>query len=677
MQPKVSIIVLNWNGKNHTVECLNSLSKLDYSNYEVILVDNGSSDGSVDFLKSKFPNICLIENKRNLGFAEGNNVGVRHAMKTGADYVLLLNNDAVVDGAFLKELVLIAERDEKVVLVGPKIYNYYEKNIIESAGYSQSILKSKTFPIGYREEDKGQYDEPKEVDFISGCAMLVKKNVVKDYGVFDSDFFAYCEDQDLCYSVTKRGDKIMYAPKSRIWHKVSASTGGYKSPISVYLFTRNRIRFVLKQGTLFEKTVFFTYFFLYYVPAFTAYSAVSNPVVLKSFYRAIFSFIFNNLKLYEFKHYGKQKVGINARYIQRKITGIEKYIQQSLSALSKTDKSTGYVLFLCKDSPAPQVSFRNNFKKYFTDFPTHSTLARILWEQFWLSGEIKKQEISLFHGTSFVLPFFKPCKYLLTIYDLSYIYYPESYTFFNRLYYKLLLKHSINSANRIITISKAAKKEIMSEFNVPDKKIEIIYPGFDDSFGQFNKDAAKEFIRKNYSIASPFFVFVGSLIPRKNLVRVIEAMNKLKSTLPNHKLVVVGKKGWLYDEIFETVNRLKLTDTVIFTSYVQEQDLPFFYNAADALVFASLHEGFGIPLLEAMACGCPVITSNKSSMPEVAGDAALFVNPLDVTDISNAMRKIATDQSIRKELIAKGLQRVKLFSWDTAGEQLSKVYAQV
>ena len=217
----------------------------------------------------------------------------------------------------------------------------------------------------------------------------------------------------------------------------------------------------------------------------------------------------------------------------------------------------------------------------------------------------------------------------------------------------------------------------MREFGVSEKNIDVIYPGFDDSFGRLNKAVAKDFIKRNHNIDAPFFVFVGSLIPRKNLVRVINAMDKLKSVLPKHKLVVVGKKGWLYDEIFETVDKLKVHNSVIFTSYVSESDLPFFYNAADALVFASLHEGFGIPILEAMACGCPVITSNKSSMPEVAGDAALFVDPLDVDAIANAMRTIVENDMLKKDLIAKGIERVKKFSWDKACKELSKVYEKV
>lgn len=675
MYPKVSIILLNWNGKKDTAECLESLEKLDYPNYDVIVIDNGSQDDSVVFLKQKFPWINLIAKKRNVGFAEGNNIGAKFAIEHGAEFLFILNNDTVVDKNVLKEMMLTAQKDDHIAIVTPKVYNYHKKNQLESAGYVQSILKSKIYQTGYQEEDVGQYESEKEVNFVSGCAMIVKKNVVAEFGIFDPSFFIYCEDQDFCYSVLQKGYKLVYSPKAKIWHKVSISMGGYKNPISIYLFTRNRIKLVLKRATAVQKTIFFIYFFGYYAPAFTIYSLLQGRKVVGAFYRAIFSYIFKNLKRYEFEHYADLCVGINARYVQRRVTGIEKYILQCLSSLSKKDSKNKYVLFF-SNNLVPKLNLKANFSKFVTKFSTKSAFARIIWEQFWLSREIRQQGINLFHGTSFVLPLFKPCRYLLTIYDLSYLYYPESYTFLNRLYYQLFLKHSIKMANRIIAISDAAKKEIVKEFNVPEKKIDIIYPAFDDHFGVMNKSVARDFLSKNYNLSEPFFLFVGSLIPRKNLVRIILAFDKIKDE-SKHKLVVIGKKGWLYEEIFDTVKKLNLSSKVVFTNYVQESDLPYFYNAASSLVFASLHEGFGIPILEAMACGCPVITSNKSSMPEVAGDSAILVDPLNIGDIAAAMNKIIADKKLREELINKGLARIKQFSWDKSAEQLLNVYEKM
>ena len=672
-EPKVSIVVLNWNGKKDTEECLHSLEKIKYENYDVVLVDNGSQDGSVVYLRRLFPSVFIIENKVNKGFAEGNNIGVRHALKNSAEYVFLLNNDTVVDPFVLKELIATAQKDSERVIVGPKIYNYYKKEVLESAGYTQSITKSRTYPIGYKEKERGQYECEKEIDFVSGCAMLVKTSILQNSTVFDSSFFAYCEDQDLCYSMRKKGLKILYSPKAKIWHKVSASTGGYKNPISVYLFTRNRIRFVMKQGTVVQKLLFFLYFVPYYIPAYTVYSFFFRKKTRSAFYRAFLSFFFSNLKYYEYEHItAPLRIGINARYIQRKTTGIEKYISQTMKELFQVDHVHEYVLYFCRGPSLNRFLAKRTVQKYITHFPTQFTFLRIIWEQLVLAWELKRKNITLFHGTSFVLPLFKPCRYILTIYDLSYLYYPESYTLLSRLYYTIFLPHSIRVANRIITISQAAKKEIIKEFKVPERKIDVIYPAVDPEFRQRSKAQAQEFINEKYEISSPFLLFVGSLIPRKNIVRIIQAFYNLHQN--GCKLVIIGKKGWLYNPIFAIVKKLRIQDKVIFTSYVENKDLPFFYNAAEALVFTSLHEGFGIPILEAMASGCPVITSNCSSMPEVAGNAARLVDPKNIDEITKAMDEVLENKTLRRVLIKKGLERVKHFSWKKAGKALRDAY---
>ncbi len=672
-EPKVSIIVLNWNGKKDTEECLNSLRKIDYNNYDTILIDNGSHDGSVPYLRRLFPEVFIIENKVNKGFAEGNNIGVRHALKNHSEYVFLLNNDTVVDPFVLKELIATAEKEPERAIVGPKIYNYYKKEILESAGYTQSITKSRTYPIGYKEKDKGQYESEKEVDFVSGCAMLVKTSSIQNNTVFDSSFFAYCEDQDLCYSIRKKGLKILYSPHAKIWHKVSASTGGYKNPISVYLFTRNRIRFVMKRGTTLQKVLFFLYFVPYYIPAYTVYSFFFRKKTCIAFYRAFLSFFFSNIKYYEYEHVTKPlRIGVNARYIQRKTTGIEKYISQTMKELLHINTAHDYLLYFCKGPLIHQFLTKKNVHTHVTRFPTQFTFLRIIWEQFMLAKELKMKNITLFHGTSFVLPLFKPCKYILTIYDLSYLYYPESYTLLSRLYYKIFLPHSIRVADRIITISQAAKKEIMKEFAIPERKIDVIYPAVDPEFKRRNKEDTQAFIKQEYSISAPFLLFVGSLIPRKNIVRIIQAFHNLQQD--KCKLVIIGKKGWLYKPIFDTVRKLHLENKVIFTSYLKNEHLPFFYNAAEALVFTSLHEGFGIPILEAMASGCPVITSNCSSMPEVAGNAALLVDPKNINEITQAMKEIITNKELCRVLVKKGLTRVNIFSWKKAGKALLDAY---
>jgi len=264
MLPKVAIIILNWNGKEDTIECLESLKHITYHNYEILLVDNGSNDGSVECFRERYPGMEIIENGENLGFAEGNNVGIQRAMEKGTDYVLLLNNDTVVDPEFLGELVKVAEGDERIGIVGPMIY-YYDyggrKDVIWFAGGKILRRIGQPFHDGLHKIDKGQHDKMKDVGFITGCALLVKKEVIDKIGLLDVDYFAYFEDLDYNIKASKAGYSIVYSPKSKIWHKGS-STSGFMSPTYIYFHTRNRIIFVKKNATKFDFLVVFIPYFI-------------------------------------------------------------------------------------------------------------------------------------------------------------------------------------------------------------------------------------------------------------------------------------------------------------------------------------------------------------------------------------------------------------------------------
>lgn len=309
MYPRISIIILNWNGWEDTIECLESLYRIDYPNYDVILIDNGSTDESIQKIKdycdgkikveSKFfeydpknkpikiieytreeaeagkkketetsdlasnRKLVLIKNEKNYGFAEGNNIGIRYALNfLNPDYILLLNNDTVVEKDFLKELVKAAEKDE-VGITGPKIYFYDfdgRSDVIQFAGGKVNLKKGMSSHIGFCEIDTGQYDGIKEVDYITGACLLINASVLRKIGLFDPKFFAYWEETDLCMRVKKAGYKVLYVPKAKIWHKVSASWNKIK-PIRVYYFTRNRFLFVKKHATPKEFIAFLIYFF--------------------------------------------------------------------------------------------------------------------------------------------------------------------------------------------------------------------------------------------------------------------------------------------------------------------------------------------------------------------------------------------------------------------------------
>ncbi|MDH4135795.1 MAG: glycosyltransferase family 2 protein [Anaerolineae bacterium] len=243
--PWVTIIVLNWNGLADTLECLESLAGLDYPTYEVVVVDNDSTDGSVEAIRARFPQVTLIENGENLGFAGGNNVGMCYAMDQGTDYVLLLNNDTIVDPEFLTTLVKAAESDPSIGIVSPILYYYDEPHTIWCAGASIDWRRGVTHRLRAEEPDDGQDERIHEVDFVSGCALLAKSSVVKDTGLMDHEFFLYYEEADWCVRARAQGYRIVFVRAAKVWHKVSRSAG-QDTPLVSYYMTRNTLRFLWK-----------------------------------------------------------------------------------------------------------------------------------------------------------------------------------------------------------------------------------------------------------------------------------------------------------------------------------------------------------------------------------------------------------------------------------------------
>ena len=241
-RPKVFIIILNWNGWRDTLECLESLKKIDYPNYEILVVDNGSTDESVERLNKyiKTTDYCLLTTPSNLGFAGGNNIGIRYALEKKTDYVLLLNNDTIVSQEFLRKLVEIGERNEKIGILGPKIYFYNEPKRIWFAGGRVNWLYNKGTMRGYGELDKSQFDSPdyRTVDYITGCCLLIKRQVIEKIGLMSEDYFLYYEDVDWSLKAQSAGFKCIFVPAAKIWHKGSKSSVEFSASY-IYYHIRN------------------------------------------------------------------------------------------------------------------------------------------------------------------------------------------------------------------------------------------------------------------------------------------------------------------------------------------------------------------------------------------------------------------------------------------------------
>jgi len=269
--PKVSIIILNWNGLKDTIECLESLKKITYPNYKVIVVDNASSGDDVKVLREKFGDyIHIIQNDKNYGYTGGNNIGIRHSLASSQpDYFLILNPDTVVNPDFLSRMTEAAQKDALIGIAGPKVYYYEKPNCIQSAGAKINMWTGRASHIGINKLDTGQYNYLQEVDFVSGCCILIKADAISNVGLFDESFFCYWEEVDYCIRAKRTGYKVMHVPEAKIWHKAPMKRTLWKrnqmrnrpSGFTYYYMARNNFRFMRKHATRRRYLSFLTYFF--------------------------------------------------------------------------------------------------------------------------------------------------------------------------------------------------------------------------------------------------------------------------------------------------------------------------------------------------------------------------------------------------------------------------------
>lgn len=369
------------------------------------------------------------------------------------------------------------------------------------------------------------------------------------------------------------------------------------------------------------------------------------------------------------------RIGINARYLQNVHTGIHNYLLNLILNLKKIDDKNEYLLFFGSNENVPVDILGAGFDYNISKMPTTNQLQKILWAHLYLPHAIKRKNVDIFHESSFIAPLFKKCPTIITVYDLAYLYLPYAYTYRTRLYLKSLLSLSLKQSDIVIAISESTKDDIINNFPISADKIHVIYAGVDDIFRPFNDKEELEKVKKIYNIKGDFILTVSLISPRKNLISLIKAFKLLKDhNKISGQLVIVGKKGWLYKELFKEVAQSGLEEDIILCGYIPTEHLLCLYNAAATFVYPSLYEGFGLPILEAMASGCPVVASNVSSMPEVCGEAALLVDPKDIEALALAISDIVSTHSLRLALIKKGLERVNMFNWRRTAEETLTVY---
>jgi glycosyltransferase involved in cell wall biosynthesis len=371
------------------------------------------------------------------------------------------------------------------------------------------------------------------------------------------------------------------------------------------------------------------------------------------------------------------RIGINIFALSDRLgmAGSGRYILELIRALVKLDHGHELVLFGNADNL--YLLPPNGCQRVDCGWTTAVRPSRLLWEQFALPLALRRYQIDVLHSPVFVAPLWVPCASVVTILDMTWFSLPGQHTWVKRSYFRTMIPPTARRAARIIAISEASKQDVVALLGMPAEKVVVTYLGVD--LNVFCPEAAEGRageLEARYGVRQPYVLYVGKLEPRKNLPTLIEAFVSIARGFPDHQLVLAGNPGWDFQAIYETAARIPRRERVRFTGFVDEADLPALYAGADLFVYPSSYEGFGIPVLEAMACGTPVITSNVSSLPEVAGDAGLLVDPLDVSELAQAMRRVLTDGQLRQRMRAKGLERAKTFTWKETARRTLQVYEE-
>lgn len=375
------------------------------------------------------------------------------------------------------------------------------------------------------------------------------------------------------------------------------------------------------------------------------------------------------------------KIAIDVSLLSEPGSGTWSYIKYLIEHLAQVDKTNQYYLYSIltrnyrKKVTKIEIPEQSNFR--FREFYCPSTFSNFSLRMSFPWAKLTR-ECEVVHMPAYtVLPPVK-AKVVVTIHGLSCLVYPKTCTLRMRRRYSYFLTWVRQKADVVISVSEATRKDLIQLAHIPPEKIKVIRFAPSKKFRLVNGDAVIDSILKSYKIERPFILSVSVLSPIKNLGTAIYAYQRylVKNPKSPYKFVIVGRRGWLYQEIFKIVENLGIQEKVIFVGQLAHDQLVYIYNAADLFLFVSLYEGFGIPVLEAMACGTPVITSNVSSLPEIAGDAAKLVDPYNIEDIASAMEELLNDKELRREMAEKGFEKAKCFSWEKTAKETIRVYEE-
>lgn len=372
------------------------------------------------------------------------------------------------------------------------------------------------------------------------------------------------------------------------------------------------------------------------------------------------------------------KIGIDAHNLEEERTGVARYLLNLLNVWKDRKDDNQYILYFQNKIPQNEILDSPKFTKKIIK-NIFRIKSNALWEHYSLPHTLKKDQVDIFFSPSYISPIFYKGKIIIVLHDICYEAHPEWFNFSNRILLKEISKISARKAKLIVTVSEHSKNEIIKYYKADKKKIFVAYLGADPKFMPIqNKEKIQE-IKEKYKIKDKFIFFVGSMFNRRCIPELLEAFQKIKEKYPDYQLLLIGRNHtYPYINIENTISNINnyfQDEAVLQYNFIEDDnDLNLLYNAAEMTIYLSLYEGFGLPLIESMACGTPVITNQATSLAEVADRAAIFVNPKSSNSIANGIEKIISSSSLQKELQEKGIAQAKKFNWQQTAEETIKLF---
>jgi len=377
------------------------------------------------------------------------------------------------------------------------------------------------------------------------------------------------------------------------------------------------------------------------------------------------------------------RIGIDCRTIldpeRGEAAGVGHYTYHLIENLLKIDTKNKYVLFFDRRvGDAGHFKQRNSEIKFFP-FIEYKTFLPIAYSHFLVAAYVSRERLDVFHSPACTVPLAYSKNSVVTIHDMA-IYQNKSWFPGQIFSTRIVVPQSVKKAKRVISVSNYTKQDLVKFMQIPEERVTVVYNGVDIKIDErHSAESRKDYLKNKFGVEKKYVLFVGTIQPRKNVMGVIQAFDRLRGTsaYDDFQLVISGKKGWDNDDVFRAIRQFGLTKKVIFTGYITSSDKALLMRNASLFVFPSFYEGFGLSILEAQKVGTPVITSDITSMPEVADDGAILVDPYDIDALSKAMKKALTDHELRNSLIKKGYENVKKFSWEKCARETLAVYEEV